>query len=164
VLWYTYKASIESLWTVDSWNTNFRPWQIQESATGALKFNRTSGSKQHNINFHVFFDYAPGITCLLSSYIVLWYTNKASVESLWTVDSKNTNFRPWQIQVSDTRALKFNRSSDSKQHNINFHVFFDYAPGITWLLSSQIVLWYTNKAPVESLWIVDSKNTIVRPW
>ena len=24
----------------------------------------------YNINFHVFFDYAPGITCLLSSWIV----------------------------------------------------------------------------------------------
>jgi hypothetical protein len=36
----------------------------------ALKFNTKSGSQQHNINFQVYFDYAPGITCLLSSWIV----------------------------------------------------------------------------------------------
>jgi hypothetical protein len=35
--------------------------QIQFSATRALKFDRTPGSKEHNIQFHVFFDYAPGI-------------------------------------------------------------------------------------------------------
>ena len=80
---------------------------------------------QHNIYFHVFFDYAPGITCFLSSRTVLWYTNKASIESLWTVDSKNIIFRPLKIQVSATGALKFNRTSGSKEHNINFHVFFD---------------------------------------
>jgi hypothetical protein len=59
-----------------------------------LKFNRTQGSKPHNINFHVFFDYAPGITCFVSSWTVFWYTSKALTESLWTVDSKNTIFRP----------------------------------------------------------------------
>ena len=51
--------------SVESRNTTFRLAQIQVSATSALKFDRTSGSKPHNINFHVFFDNAPGITCFL---------------------------------------------------------------------------------------------------
>ena len=45
---------------------NFKLAQIRISATKALKFDRTSGSKQHNINFHVFFDYTAGKTCFLS--------------------------------------------------------------------------------------------------
>ena len=38
---------------------------IEFYAAEALKFNRTQGAKPHNINFHVFFDYAPGITCFV---------------------------------------------------------------------------------------------------
>jgi hypothetical protein len=45
---------------------NFQAVHIRISATKALKFDRTSGSKQHNINFHVFFDYAAGKTCFVS--------------------------------------------------------------------------------------------------
>jgi hypothetical protein len=149
--------------TVDSKNTIFRLAQIQVSATRALKLDRTSGSKRHNINFHVFFDNAPGITCFVSSRTVYWYTNKATIESLRTVDCKNTIFRPWKILVSTAEALKFNRTQGSKPHNINFHVFFDYAPGITCFVSSWTVYWYTGKASTESLWTVDSKNTIFRP-
>jgi hypothetical protein len=51
---------------VDSRNTIFKLAQICISATETLKFDRTSGSKQHNVNFHVFFDYTPGITSFLS--------------------------------------------------------------------------------------------------
>ena len=39
--------------------------EIPVSAAEALKFNRTQDTKPHNINFHVFFDYAPGITCFV---------------------------------------------------------------------------------------------------
>ena len=39
----------------------FEP-DVPVSAAEALKFNRTQGTKPHNINFHVFFVYAPGIT------------------------------------------------------------------------------------------------------
>jgi ribosomal protein S17E len=163
VYWYTNKASIESLLLVDSKNIILGPWKIHVSATGALKFNRTSGSKQHNINFHVLFNYEPGITCFLSSLTVYWYTNKASIERLLFVDSKNIILGSWKIQVSATGALKFNRTSGSKQHNINFHVLFNYEPGIICFLSSLTVYWYTNKASIESLLFVDSKNIIFGP-
>ena len=42
---------------------SFQTVQFPVSAADALIFNRTQGTKPHNINFHVFFDYAPGITC-----------------------------------------------------------------------------------------------------
>jgi hypothetical protein len=103
-----------------------------------------------------------GITCFLSSRTVFWYTSKASTESLWTVDSKIIVFRPWKITFSAAEALKFNRTQGSKSHNINFHVFFDYAPGITCFVSSWTVFCYTSKASTESLLTVDSKNTIFR--
>jgi hypothetical protein len=60
----------ESLWTVDYRNSIFKLAQIRASSRKALKFDRTLGSKQHNINFHVLFDYAPGITGFLSSWTV----------------------------------------------------------------------------------------------
>ena len=60
------EASTESLWTVDSRNTIFKLAQIRISAKEALKFDRIPGSKQHNINFHVFFDYTAVKTCFLS--------------------------------------------------------------------------------------------------
>ena len=59
------KKLVESLWPVDSKNAIFRPRKFPVSAAEALKFNRTQGTKPHNINFHVFFDYAPGITCFV---------------------------------------------------------------------------------------------------
>jgi hypothetical protein len=59
------KSLLERLWTVDSTNAIFRPRKIPVSAAEALKFNRTQGSKPHNIYFHVFSDYAPGITCFV---------------------------------------------------------------------------------------------------
>jgi hypothetical protein len=37
--------------------------QIRLSATKDLKYDRTTGSKKHNINFHVVLDYAAGKTC-----------------------------------------------------------------------------------------------------
>jgi hypothetical protein len=94
VFWYAIRSLIESLWTVHSKNVILRPWYIPVSAAEALKFNRTRGTKPHNINFHVFFDYAPGITCFISSWTVFWYTIKTSTESLWNVDSKNKTLRP----------------------------------------------------------------------
>ena len=105
--------------------------QIRLSATKALKFHRISGSKKHNINFHVFFDYTAGKTCFFSPRTALWCTNEASTESLWTVYSRNTIFTLAQIRISATKALKFDRTSGSKQHNINFHVFFVYTAGKT---------------------------------
>ena len=118
----------------------------------------------YNINFHVFSDYTAGKNCFLSPRPAWWCTNEASTESLWIVDSRNTTFRLAQIQVSATRALKFDRTSGSKPHNINFHVFFDYAPGITYILSSWTVFWYTSESSIESLWTVVSKNIVFRPW
>ena len=44
---------------------SFQTVTFPVSAAGALKFNRTQGTKPHNINFHVFFVYAPGITCFV---------------------------------------------------------------------------------------------------
>jgi hypothetical protein len=41
------KALTESLLTVDCKNTVLRPAQIQLSATGAMKSNRTKGSTKH---------------------------------------------------------------------------------------------------------------------
>jgi hypothetical protein len=116
---------------VDSKNTIFKLAQIRLSATKALKFDRTPGSKQHNINFHVFFDYTAGKTYFLSPRTALSCTNLASTESLWTVDSWNTIFKLAQITLSATKALKFDRTSGLKKHNINFHVFFDYTAGRT---------------------------------
>jgi hypothetical protein len=55
--------------------------------------------------------------------------NKASLECLWTIDSKNTIFRLAPIHVSSTGAFECNRTYYSKQHNINFHLFFDYTAG-----------------------------------
>jgi hypothetical protein len=133
--WCTNEASTESLWTVDSRNTIFKLVQIRLSATKALKFDRTPGSKQHNINFQVFFDYTAGKTCLLSPRTALSCTNLASTESLWTVDSWNTIFKLAHIPLSATKVLKFDRTSGSKKHNINFHVFFDYTAGKTCFLS-----------------------------
>jgi hypothetical protein len=147
---------------VDSRNTIFKLAQIGISATKALKFHRTSGSKQHNINFHVLFDYAPGITCFLSSWSVQWYTNKASIESILFVDSKNIIFTPWKIQVSAPVALKFNRTSGSKQHDINFHSLFRLHSWKTCILSPRTALCCTNEASTGSLWTVDSRNTIFK--
>jgi hypothetical protein len=124
---------------VDSRNTIFNLAQIRISATKALKFDRTSDSKQHNINFHVFFDYTAGKTCFLSPRPAWWCTNEAASESLWAVDSRNTIFNLAQIRIPARKASKFDRTSGSKQHNINFHVLFHYAPGITGFLSSWIV-------------------------
>ena len=90
----------------------------------------------YNINFHVFFDYTTGKIYFLSPRTTKLCTNEASTESLWIVDSRNRIFRLAQIQVSATRALKFDRTPGSKQHNIKFHVFFDYAPGISCFLFS----------------------------
>ena len=42
--------------------------------------------------------------------------NKASTESLLTVDNKNTVAKPAQIQLSATRAMKWNRTKGSTQH------------------------------------------------
>jgi hypothetical protein len=67
---------------VHSRNTIFKLAHIRISATKALKFDRTSGSKQHNINFHVFFDYTAGKTCFLSLRPTWWCTNEAASESL----------------------------------------------------------------------------------
>jgi hypothetical protein len=114
---------------------NFKLAQSRISATKALKFVRSSGSKQHNINFHVFFDYTAGKTCFLSSRPAFWCTNEAASESLWTVDSRNTIVNLAQIRISATKASKFDRTSGSKQHNINFHVFFDYTARKTCFLS-----------------------------
>jgi hypothetical protein len=124
---------------VDYRNTIFKLAQIRVSATKALKFDRTSGSKQHNINFHVLFDYTAGKTCFLSPRPAWWCTKDAVLESLWTVDSRNTIFKLAQIRISATKASKFDRTSGSKQHNINFHVFFDYTAGKTRFLSSWTV-------------------------
>jgi plastocyanin len=120
---------------VHSKNTIFKLAQIRISATKTLKFDRTSGSKQHNINFHVFFDYTAGKTCFLSPRPAWWCTNEAASESIWTVDSRNTIFKPAQIHISATKASKFDRKSGSKQHNINFQVFFYYTAGKTCFLS-----------------------------
>ena len=90
-----------------------RPWNsIERNVRNRIILTFTS----------VFFDYALEINCFVSSWTVFWYTNYASTESLWTVDSKNTNSRQWKIPVSAAEALKFNRMQCSKQHNINFHV------------------------------------------
>jgi hypothetical protein len=56
------EASTESFSTADSRNTIFKLAQIRLSATKALKFDRTPGSKKHNIYFLVFFDYTAGKT------------------------------------------------------------------------------------------------------
>jgi hypothetical protein len=114
-------------------NTIFKLAQIGISATKALKFHRTSGSKQHNINFHVLFDYAPGITCFLSSWTVQWYTNKASIESILFVDSKNIFFTPWKFkflhqwpwnsiehQVRNSIILTFTSFSITQLENLHF--------------------------------------------
>ena len=147
---------------MDSRNTIFKLAQIRLSATKALKFDRTPGSKKHNINFHVFFDYTAGKTCFLSPRTALSCTNKASTESLWTVDCRNTIFKLAQIRLSTTKALKFDRTPGSKKHNINFHVFFDYTAGKTCFLSPRTALSCTNKASTESLWTVDCRNTIFK--
>jgi hypothetical protein len=120
---------------VDSRNRIFKLSQIRLSATKALKFDRTPGSKQHNINFHVFFDYTAGKTCFLTPRTAKWCTNEASTESLWTEDSRNRIFKLAQIRLSATKALKFDRTTGSKKHNINFHVFFDYIAGKSCFLS-----------------------------
>jgi hypothetical protein len=43
-------------------------------------------------------------------------------------------------------------------------VFFDYALEINCFVSSWTVFWLTSKESTESLWTVDSKNIIFRPW
>jgi hypothetical protein len=113
-----------------SWPIHFRI-----SATKALKFDRTSGSKKHNINFHVFFDYTAGKTCFLTPRTAKWCTNEESTESLSTVDSRYKIVKLAQIRHSARKALKFDSTSGSKKHNINFHVFFDYTAGKTCFLS-----------------------------
>ena len=131
-----------------------------------MKFNRTQSSKPHNFNFHVsdFFDYAPGINCFVYSWTVFWYTSKASTESLWTVDSKKTNSRPWKIPVSAAEALKFNRTQCSKPHNFNFHVSLFRL--CTWnkllCIFMDCLLIDELSESTESLWTVDSINTIFR--
>jgi hypothetical protein len=120
---------------VDSRNTIFNLAQIRLSATKALKFDRTSGSKKHNINFHVFFDYTAGKTCFLTPRTAKWCTNEESTESLSTVDSRYKIVKLAQIRLSASKALKFDRTSGSKKHNINFHVVFDYTAGKTCFLS-----------------------------
>jgi hypothetical protein len=42
--------------------------------------------------------------------------NKASTESLLTVDCKNTVAKPAQIQLPATAAMKCNRTKGSTQH------------------------------------------------
>ena len=120
---------------MDSRNTIFKLAQIRISATKALTFDRTSGSKKHNINFHVFFDYTAGKTCFLTPRTAYWCTNEAPKERLSTVDSRNTIFKQAQIRLSARKALKFDRTPGSKKHNINFHVFFDYTANKTCFLS-----------------------------
>jgi hypothetical protein len=105
---------------VDSRNTIFKLAQIRISSTKALKFDRTSGSKQHNINFHVFFDYTAGKTCFYLHALLGGARMK----------HRQKDYRPWIPEI-----LKFDRTSGSKQHNINFHVFFDYTAGKTCFLS-----------------------------
>ena len=48
---------------------NFQAGPYQRlSATKALKFDRTPGSKKHNINFHVSFDYTAGKPVFISTH------------------------------------------------------------------------------------------------
>ena len=56
---------------MDTRNTILKLAHIRLSATKALKFDRTSGSKQHNINFDVFFDNTAVKTCFLSPRTLL---------------------------------------------------------------------------------------------
>jgi hypothetical protein len=142
---------------------NFKLALIRISATKAWKFERTSGSKQHIILTFTYFR--------LHSWINLRFiSTHGLVVHEWGIDRKlmdsgfqKYNFQAGQIRISATKALKFDRTSGSKQHNINFHVLFDYEPGITCFVSSLTVYWYTNKALIESLLSVDSKNIIFGP-
>ena len=147
---------------MDSRNTIFKLAQIRISATKALTFDRTSGSKKHNINFQVFFDYTAGKTCFLTPRTAYWCVNEASRERLSTVDSRNTIFKQAQIRLSARKALKFDRTPGSKKHNINFHVIFDYTANKTCFLSPRTALSCTNKASTESFWTVDCTNTIFK--
>jgi hypothetical protein len=116
-------VSDKSLWTVDSKNTIFRPWKIPVSAAEALKFNRSQCSKPHNINFHVSLFRICTWNKLLCIFMDCFLIHELDIDriGLWTVDSKNTIFRPWKIPVSAADVSKFNRTQCSKPHNINFH-------------------------------------------
>jgi hypothetical protein len=69
---------------------------ITQNTNTPLKFNSTSGSKQHNINFHVFFDYTAEKTCFFNM------STDCLVMQEWGIDRKsidrrfktNTIFRP----------------------------------------------------------------------
>jgi hypothetical protein len=56
---------------------------------------------------------------------------EASTEILSTADSRNAIFKLAHIRLPATKALKFDGTSGTKHHNINFHVFFDYTAGKT---------------------------------
>ena len=102
----------------------FKVAQIRISATKAIKFDRISGSKQHNITFTSF-----SINQLEKPAFYLHarpsgarMRHRQKAYGPW-IYSRNTIFKLAQIRISATKALKFDGISGSKQHNINFHVF-----------------------------------------
>jgi hypothetical protein len=87
-------------------------------------------------------------------------------ESLLIIDSKNTIFRLSQIQVSATGALKFNIPIEHKVRNgiiLTFTSFSIKQLKTTGFLCPRTVWLGKIDASAESLWNVDSKNTIFRP-
>ena len=114
----------------------FKVAQIRISATKALKFDRISGSKQHNITFTSF-----SINQLEKPAFYLHarpsgarMRHRQKAYGPW-IYSRNTIFKLAQIRISATKTLKFDRTSGSKQHNINFDVFFDNTAVKTCFLS-----------------------------
>ena len=114
----------------------FKVAQIRISATKPLKFDRISGSKQHNITFTSF-----SINQLEKPAFYLHarpsgarMRHREKAYGPW-IYSRNTIFKLAQIRISATKALKFHRTSGSKQHNINFDVFFDNTAVKTCFLS-----------------------------
>ena len=60
------------------------------------QFNKSEGSKQKNVRFHVLFNHTAGkITFYVQRLSFYACNNEPSTESLLTVDSKNIIFRPW---------------------------------------------------------------------
>jgi hypothetical protein len=69
---------------------------------------------------------------------VQWCTSKASTESLMIIDSKNT-ISDWpKFKSLLQEPWNSNKTESTKQHNINFNVFFDYTAEKTYFLCPQI--------------------------
>jgi hypothetical protein len=131
-----------------------------------MKCNRRKGSTHHaKFKISVLFDYTAEKTCVLCPHTAQPCKNKASTESLLTVDCKNIVLRPAQIQFYATGAMKYKIEQRVRHsmHNIKFQSF-----SITRLKK---LVFYVHIRPndarirhkKESLLTVDCKNIVHRP-